>query len=101
MTTTIDLTGFNKKIKELQKTKKTVMPKAHVDFVRNTPVQTGNAKNKTILQNLVIYANYPYAAILNAGRLGKRGSKQAPKGMVQPTYLKLKQYILEFVRRIK
>ena len=45
-----------------------------------TPFKTGNARANTQLNGTVIEASYPYA-----GRLDDGYSKQAPKGMVDPT----------------
>lgn len=53
---------------------------AHKEFVKNTPIRTGNARRKTKLVGDTIDANYPYAKALDEGY-----SKQSPKGMVEPT----------------
>jgi len=49
-------------------------------FVANTPIRTGNARNRTSLQGNTILANYAYA-----GRLDQGYSRQSPQGMVKPT----------------
>lgn len=59
---------------------------AHDEFVRNTPIRTGNARRRTRLQGSTIKANYPYAERLDQGY-----SRQAPQGMSEPT--------IEFIRR--
>jgi hypothetical protein len=63
---------------------------AYKYFRSITPKRSGNARNKTMLRGRsIIAANYPYAKRLDEGY-----SKQAPRGMVQPT--------LEWIRnRIK
>lgn len=62
--------------KELQK-----LPKEVYDYwVSVTPKRTGNARKSTTLKNDVIHANYPYAQRLDEGH-----SRQAPRGMVEPT----------------
>ena len=54
---------------------------AHKQFVRNTPVRSGNARRNTDLVNGTnIVADYPYSQRLEDG-----WSKQAPRGMVEPT----------------
>lgn len=58
----------------------------HEKFRDLTPIDTGNARSKTDLQNNQIQGNYPYANRLNTG-----WSRQAPNGMFEPT--------VEFVRR--
>lgn len=49
-------------------------------FKDKTPVRTGNARSRTHLSSERISANYGYA-----GRLDDGWSKQAPKGMSDPT----------------
>lgn len=57
------------------------LPQQVYDFwIRTTPKRTGNARKSTDLKNGVIHANYPYAQKLDEGY-----SKQAPRGMVEPT----------------
>jgi hypothetical protein len=57
------------------------LPKeAYHECVKNTPIDTGNARRKTTLQGHEIQAKYPYAKRLDEGY-----SKQAPRGMVEPT----------------
>jgi hypothetical protein len=62
---------------------------AYQEFVKNTPVRSGNARRNTKLRNDVIEANYQYAEVLDKGRhmttRGARGSNQAPRGMTKPT----------------
>lgn len=57
-------------------------------FKKITPIKGGNARRNTVKGNNKINANYPYA-----GRLDEGYSKQAPKGMVEPTWEYLKDYI--------
>jgi hypothetical protein len=66
------------------------LPKeAYQEFVKNTPVRTGNARRSTKLRNGIIEADYQYAEVLDKGRhmttRGARGSDQAPRGMTKPT----------------
>ena len=61
----------------------------HQQFVKVTPVDTGNARRRTRLTaGNRIHAAYPYAQVLDRGRhvtnRGVRGSKQAPRGMSRP-----------------
>lgn len=53
---------------------------AHKVWVKNTPIDTGNARRKTTLKNRTIDANYPYAVPLDNGH-----SRQSPQGMLKPT----------------
>ena len=76
---------------------------AYTEFVRRTPVgnpalwknkkapknyRPGNARRSTELRNNNIEANYPYAQRLEEG-----WSKQAPKGMTDPTYEAIRDYV--------
>jgi hypothetical protein len=70
---------------------------AHKFFKDITPIDTGNARNKTKLESDTINADYPYAGVLDKGRhmtsRGMRGSNQAPDGMTKPTIKHLQEYI--------
>jgi hypothetical protein len=57
-------------------------------FVQTTPRKTGNAQNSTDLVGNTIYADYKYAQRLDNG-----WSKQAPRGMTEPTMKHVQQYI--------
>jgi hypothetical protein len=57
-----------------------LIPRAYSEFLKNTPVRSGNARRRTTLRKDVIEANYPYAKRLDEGY-----SKQSPDGMVKPT----------------
>lgn len=66
-----------------------VLAKVGYDFfVQTTPIRSGNARDRTNLKNNVITANYPYAQRLDEGY-----SRQAPKGMTEPTLKHVQQYI--------
>lgn len=57
------------------------LPKAAFDyFVSITPKDTGAARRATRLQGSTIVADYPYSQPLDQG-----SSRQARKGMTQPT----------------
>lgn len=69
-----------------------VPKRAHKYFVKETPIDTGNARRNTrLVKGDTIDANYPYAVPLDSG-----SSRQAPQGMVLPTLL----FIKKFVKRI-
>lgn len=57
-------------------------------FLRETPIDKGNARRKTRLKNDEIHADYPYAR-----RLDKGYSDQSPDGMTKPTIEHVQQYI--------
>ena len=57
-------------------------------FVKNTPVKSGNARRSTKKSTNSIDANYAYAQRLEEG-----WSKQAPKGMTEPTIEEVRAYV--------
>lgn len=61
---------------------------AHKAFVDNTPFRTGNARRNTLKSGNDIDANYPYAQRLEEGY-----SRQAPKGMTEPTIEEVRRYV--------
>lgn len=63
-------------------------------FVKNTPIRSGNARNKTKLKGDTIDAHYPYAERLDNG-----WSKQSPKGMVKPTVEFIKKRLRQIMRK--
>lgn len=63
-------------------------PLAYKEFVRNTPVDTGNARKHTLNVGNEIRAEYPYAVRLENGY-----SKQSPRGMVIPTLEWIRKHI--------
>ena len=63
-------------------------------FVGFTPFRSGNAINKTKLRGTVIEANYPYAK-----RLDKGYSKQARRGMTEPTIKEIERNLKSKVIR--
>jgi len=66
---------------------------AHREFIKNTPVRSGNARRKTRLDGSKIVADYAYSQRLDEGY-----SRQAPEGMVKPTEEWIQQ---EVERRLK
>jgi len=60
-----------------------------------TPKASGYARSKTRTQQNVISANYGYA-----GRLDEGYSKQAPKGMSDPTIDKFESLLDDYIGRV-
>ena len=73
---------------------KTLPQKAFAFWRKTTPKKTGNARRKTSLDKNVIRARYPYAQRLDEG-----WSKQAPKGMFEPTLNYIKRILKRVVRK--
>ena len=76
----VDLRSFNQQMKKLEAALESLPEDAHKEFVKNTPVRSGNARRNTRLQDTKIVANYAYSQRLDEGY-----SKQSPDGMSQPT----------------
>jgi len=73
----------NTMTKSLLKIEKAIanLPKeAFSEFVKDTPIRSGNARRKTKLKGKTIVADYAYAKRLDEGY-----SKQSPQGMTKPT----------------
>jgi hypothetical protein len=105
MSITLDVKITNQltpKIKSIQQKLNNLPKEAYQEFVKLTPIRTGNAKRSTKLQGKTIEANYAYAGVLDKGRhmtsKGMRGSEQAPKGMTKPTVDFIKNRVGQIVR---
>lgn len=89
----VDLRSFEKQMTNLVKRLDDLPEEAHKEFIKNTPVRSGNARRNTRLDNTKIVADYPYSQRLDEGY-----SKQARQGMTEPT----EQWIQKEVdRRLK
>ena len=92
----IDMTQVSKMFDAAEKVAKT-LPKEALDyFVDSTPIRTGNARRSTRLRGNTIDANYNYAEKLDAG-----SSRQAPRGMTEPTEKFLQKRIDQLIGSIK
>ncbi len=89
-------------LKRIQNKLNNVPKEAYKQFVKNTPIKTGNARRNTKLKGKTIEANYQYAQVLDKGRhmtnRGMRGSEQAPEGMSKPTTEFIKQTIDKIIK---
>jgi hypothetical protein len=92
----VDLKQVNDLDKRGEAEAKKIAKDAHTFFVSQTPIRQGNARRRTRLVNGNIEANYAYAERLDDGY-----SKQAPKGMVEPTQKHIEQVLIpNAVRRL-
>lgn len=89
MSVTLTVNAITNSLKRIQRKLDKLPAEAHKEFVKNTPIKTGNARRRTKLKGNEIQARYPYAEVLDKGRhmtsRGMRGSEQAPQGMSKPT----------------
>ena len=82
--------------KSVKRELRQVMRESHRYFKEITPIRNGYAQRNTILVGNEIRANYDYAGALDDGK-----SRQAPKGMSEPTIEKMeKEFIPNAVERI-
>jgi hypothetical protein len=86
---------FKAKLSDLKTFKDKVMPQLYAEFKKDTPIDTGNARNNTFLNGNKIEATYPYAERLDEGY-----SKQAPTGMTQPTLEYAKKLIPQVLKQL-
>ena len=69
------------------------MKEAYPFLKQKTPIKGGNARSKTKLNKLTIKSGYGYA-----GRLDEGWSKQAPRGITDPTISELDNIVDELIR---
>jgi hypothetical protein len=103
VTLTVDTKNTVTPMLQRMKQKLAQLPQeAYKEFVKNTPIRTGNAKRSTKLKGKTIEADYSYAQVLDKGRhmttRGMRGSEQAPNGMTKPTTDFIKKRLKQIVR---
>lgn len=80
--------NLNRRVRQLNQAFEHLPQAAHEQFVRVTPIDTGNARRSTDLRGNEIQANYPYANRLNEGY-----SRQARNGMTDPTIEWIRTYL--------
>jgi len=86
----VDASKLTNKISAAKSVIPNAMPQITQEFIKNTPIKSGNARQNTQQTGPTkIVANYQYATVLNDGRGYRdgrmRGSVQAPQGMLEPT----------------
>lgn len=74
----------------------TVVKKTYDYFVSITPKRSGNARRSTKLENNTIDADYAYAERLDQGY-----SKQAPRGMSDPSIAKMIEFAEQEINNLK
>lgn len=82
-------------MKKLEDLPQDAIDKTYPQLKKETPIRSGNARNKTKQNRLKIKSNYPYA-----GRLDEGWSRQAPKGFTEPSIEYLDKTIQEKVGKI-
>lgn len=85
---------MKKNIGQIEKRFSTLPKVAFRFWKKITPKDTGNARRKTRLRKDEIQARYPYAERLDEGY-----SRQAPKGMFEPTVDHIKKVSKRMLRK--
>jgi len=85
--------NITSQIKKVQKQLEQLPQEVYKEFVKITPIRSGNARRKTKLQGNNIVANYPYAE-----KLDKGSSQQAPDGMTKPIEKFMQKRIKQILR---
>jgi len=96
MAINFDMRQVSKMFDEAERVAQTLPKEAYDYFVDSTPIRTGNARRSTSLRGSTIDANYVYAERLDQGY-----SRQAPKGMTEPTEKFLQKRIDDLIGKIK
>lgn len=87
--------GLTPSVDKIQRDLDKIPQRAFDYWVRITPVDSGNARRQTRLENgNTINANYKYAVPLDKGR-----SKQARQGMSKPTGKFVEQLLRQTIRK--
>jgi hypothetical protein len=79
---------------KIQKSIESMPQEAYAVWRSSTPIRSGNARRRTRLRGNTIEARYPYASALDSGT-----SRQAPKGMSEPTEQYLDQKYKNKIRK--
>lgn len=85
---------FGRKVKKLSEVPDQVTEEAYKYFKKTTPIRSGNARRKTKQKGNAIIADYPYARRLDEGY-----SRQAPRGMTEPTLKFIQRKMNQLIRR--
>jgi hypothetical protein len=93
MSVTLKTNKLTPSLKAIEKNLARVPQEAYVQFVKDTPIRSGNARRKTKLIGNKIVAGYNYATKLDEGF-----SKQAPDGMTAPTEDFIKNRIAQILK---
>jgi hypothetical protein len=86
----VNKSSVDRQFAKLETALKGLTEAAYKEFVKNTPVRSGNARRRTRLDADKIIADYPYSQRLEDGY-----SSQARRGMIEPT----EQFIQQEVER--
>jgi hypothetical protein len=104
---------YRKQMNTIQKYANKTMPRVALqEYKKNTPKDSGNARNKTKRRQNTIVGDYAYAGVLDdglfpnppkagTGKTRNGYSTQATQGMATPTIKELTKQFNAFVRRVR
>ena len=95
ITLTTSIKEVRKMFEDLEDLPRDVIKPAYKFLKKETPIRSGNARNKTVLRGDTIKSGYAYA-----GRLDEGWSQQAPKGFTEPTIDHIDKLVDKEIRRL-
>jgi hypothetical protein len=113
VTFTVNDKLFRKQLKKIERYVDHTLPRVALDlYKKNTPIDTGYARNHTKKKGRTIIGDYGYAGVLDdglfpnppkegTGKTSNGYSTQAKEGMATPTIKELTKQFDAFVRRTK
>ena len=93
MSVTLTVNTMTSSLKKIQRQLDKIPKEAFTEFVKDTPIRSGNARRKTRLSGNKIVAGYAYAKRLDEGY-----SPQSPEGMTKPTEEFIKKRMSQILR---
>jgi len=108
---TVDDDAFNKQLRDIKTyVDETLVKEMVKEYRKQTPIDGGNARRKTIRKRNSVIGNYAYAGVLDqglypnppangTGKTRSGYSTQAPKGMAEPTIKHIEDELDKFIKR--
>jgi hypothetical protein len=93
MSVTLTVNTITSSLKKIQRNLTKLPKEAFTEFVKETPIRSGNARRKTKLSGNKIVAGYAYAQRLDEGY-----SPQSPDGMSKPTEQFIKKRMAQILK---
>jgi hypothetical protein len=90
----VDSKAVEKMLDKFEDMGPAVMKESGKFFKQKTPIRSGNARSRTKTSGTKIEAKYGYAARLDEG-----WSRQAPKGMSEPTEKDIDAQVDKYIKR--
>lgn len=91
----INASKFFDRLEELEELPELTMKKSYLVYRNETPIRSGNARNRTKRNGLILKSKYGYALRLDEG-----WSKQSPQGFSEPTIDYMEKFIKDRAGKI-